>query len=261
MLTKLLKHDLTYTFKLVSIYSLCLILSAVLTRLTYDQTIIFMQILHMIFYNCVFIFAINLIFSTILRLLARLKTNFYSDQGYLTHTLPVRIQTLWLAKFLNSCLAIATSVLVVAGSFWLAFASFGRHELIFLDFLASESFGSIFLWIMQILLALILQFLFIIQAGSIGIISGYAKNSHHPAWSVFFGLLTYALGNILLVVLLIIYSSFNPSVSFFSETIDPVTMPDFLRQALILIGCGYAALIVTTYFIGRKILQNGINLD
>lgn len=261
MLAKLLKHDLLYTFKPLIIYSLCLLLSVVLTLLTRDQTIFFFQILHTIFNNCIFIFAINLIITVIMRCIARLKNNFYSDQGYLTHTLPIRIETLWLSKFINNFLAVTFTILVIALAFWLAFSAFDQHELIFLDFLAGLSFSESFAWIFRIILAFILQILFIVEAASLGIVSGYAKDSHRTAWAIVFGLLAYTIGSIILVAILAIYSTTHADFSIFTSNINPIDMPEILRQTLLLSSIGYSLLILATYFIGHKILQRGVNLD
>ncbi len=268
MFLKLLKYDLIYTFKLIAIYAGLTLIGALLTRITdynYDNQVpVVLQIMHTIFYNCTFIFAIGLIISTIIRLWARLKTNFYSNESYLTHTLPVTPQTLWNAKFVSSCIAIIFSVMIVAVSFWLAFYSFGIEN-------AMGSFSiipgnvanhdSISPFLIFFLIALISQLLFIVQAGSAGILAGFLQNNHHIFWSALFGIATYSIGNIIIFLVLAIWSLAHPTISFFTSVTNLDNVLSATEQILFIAGTSYCVLILATYFINRYIIRRGVNID
>ena len=70
-------------------------------------------ILHTIFYNAIYIVGLWMILNTIMRIWHRYRANFFLDESYLTHTLPIKRSTLWLSKFLSAIIAILAIFAVV----------------------------------------------------------------------------------------------------------------------------------------------------
>ena len=131
MFLNLVKYDLKFILKTVLIYAILLLLSAALHNLTsygYTPTTmdpstgqifggepdasILIQILHTVFYNAVIAMLIALLLNTIIRTWARFKLNFYSDEAYLTHTLPVTRSLLWASKCFSAAIVIVTVIAV-----------------------------------------------------------------------------------------------------------------------------------------------------
>jgi len=89
MLKKLLKYDLFYTYKIIIIYYALSLIFALLTRvfLNFDTTLL--NIIGSICSGVTITLMINIIINTLIRNWARFNINFYKDESYLTHTLPV----------------------------------------------------------------------------------------------------------------------------------------------------------------------------
>ena len=114
MLKKLLKYDLKNVYKVLVVFYLLLFFFAVLTRLFLyvDNSFIF-EIIGKICSGTTIAMFFNIIINNMMRLWVRFKTNFYSDESYLTHTLPVDKKTLYLSKTLTSIITLITSALVI----------------------------------------------------------------------------------------------------------------------------------------------------
>lgn len=90
MLKKLLKYDLKWVFKVVIVFYLLALFFAVLTRLFFGINNSFMMnIVAQICSGTTISMIVSIIINNIMRLWVRFKNNFYGDESYLTHTLPV----------------------------------------------------------------------------------------------------------------------------------------------------------------------------
>ena len=124
MLKKLLKYDLKWTYKLLVIfYALALIFSCI-TRLCslVDNSALF-SVLKSI--SAVFAIAmmVNAIINCIMRSWVRFTKNMYKDESYLTHTLPVSKNKLYLSKVLSAVICMVTSIVVVIACLFICYYS------------------------------------------------------------------------------------------------------------------------------------------
>ena len=122
MLKKLLKYDLIYTYKIIIIYYTLSIIFALLTRifLNFDATLL--NIIGSICSGVTITFMINILVNTLIRNWVRFNYNFYKDESYLTHTLPVSKTKLYLSKFLTASI----TPLILLTSF-VSFSSLRLH--------------------------------------------------------------------------------------------------------------------------------------
>ena len=97
MLKKLLKYDLkSINIVLIVFYGLSIFFS-ILTRifLSIENSFIF-NVIGQICNGTMIAMMFNIIINNLIRLWVRFKQNFYGDESYLTHTLPVEKKTLYL---------------------------------------------------------------------------------------------------------------------------------------------------------------------
>ena len=73
---------------------------------------------------------INILINNILRIWARTIKNFYSDEAYLTHTLPIKKETLFLSKVLTTIITLLTSTLVIVISLLICYYSKENIEIL-----------------------------------------------------------------------------------------------------------------------------------
>ncbi len=278
MLAKLIKYDLKCLLKSVALFGGLLLICAVLFNLTgYEHfygstaapatlTLIFiLQILHTIFYNAIFVIVVWLVLNSIMRIWHRYRTSFFLDESYLTHTLPIKRSTLWLAKFLSAVITLLSVLTAIAFSFAVLSLSPNGKNLI-------ASFG-IFphepnpLYIVSYVVTIFTQLLCITMCGLLGITLGNRVSNHRLRKSIFFGAAFYILcGLTMLLCLFLLYcfnQDFHTMIFSTGANVNPsdVSGQILMVKLLSIVFIIYSALIATLYFSNRALLQKGIDVD
>ncbi len=124
MLKKLLKHEYRATYKLfLSIYAGLLLIT--LVTLGISKLDLFSQLpfstLKTLFLIAMVLGCIALPIGSVIYIMYRFYKNLFSDEGYLTFTLPVTRMQIILSKFITGCTWFAGSLLVTIGSLFLYF--------------------------------------------------------------------------------------------------------------------------------------------
>ena len=113
MLKKLLKYDLKWIYKVILVfYALAIFFALLSFGLSKAENSTLLNVLAQI--SCGFTVAMvaNCIVNSIMRSWVRFRNNMYKDESYLTHTLPVSRNTVFLSKTLSAfiCTFISTAV-------------------------------------------------------------------------------------------------------------------------------------------------------
>ena len=103
MLNKLLKYDLKYMIKNMTVFYVLAIFFAITTRILFniEQSVI-INIIGQISVGCMFAMLANILINTIMRSWVRFRDSLYKDEAYLTHTLPVTKNELYNSKFIQT---------------------------------------------------------------------------------------------------------------------------------------------------------------
>jgi len=280
MLTKLIKYDLKYIFKTVSVFMILLLISAVLHNLTsYDYTptildasgqvfggnpnaSLLIQFLHTIFYNAVIAFLVALLVNSLTRTWQRFRNNFYGDEAYLTHTLPVSRKTLWLSKFLSLLLTILGVIISIGISFWIL--SFVPSNQAFIDPLGFNEQAPLS-YNIALLVGLYAEMVFITLCGTTGLIIGHRANNHRGLRSIIYGFIIYAFSAVLLLGFLALWSCIDPDLqNLFNTTISnphEISTFDFITKLFIGIDFAYIVMIATLVSINCYLLKSGVDID
>ncbi len=263
MLKKLLKYDLKSGNKVLVIFYALAILFATLTRLfsLFDDSLIFMVIgkicggvtISMIF---------NILINNVMRLWSRFRSNFYGDESYLTHTLPVKRSTHYLSKTLTALITLIVSTFVSALSLFIAYYSKGAMEMIkaiilpIADMLEINVLGFIIL----IVFVLFLEIFNILQCGYIGMVLGHRCNSGKIGFSVLLGLAVYSVSQMFVLLVIFIVALFNSNVMdlFLSSQLNSLDTIKFIGVLAIVI---YIVLAVIGYLVGDRLFKKGVNVD
>lgn len=118
MLKKCLKYDLKAVFRIwwiaaISVLGLALVCGFCTRRMALNTDPNNMMIMEgMVVFSSV-VAAIAFEILTVILLIVRYYTNFFKDEGYLTFTLPVKRQTLFLSKIISSILANFATLTVI----------------------------------------------------------------------------------------------------------------------------------------------------
>ncbi|MBQ2892204.1 MAG: hypothetical protein IJE45_04860, partial [Bacilli bacterium] len=124
MLSKLLKYDLKYMIKNMSILYVLAIFFSITTRILFniEQSII-INIIGQISVGCMFAMLANILINTIMRSWVRFRDSLYKDEAYLTHTLPVTKNELYNSKFIQTLIFFFVGFIVVLISLFIAYYS------------------------------------------------------------------------------------------------------------------------------------------
>ena len=263
MLKKLLKYDLKSKFKFLVIFYILAIFFAVLTRmlLLIDNSLI-MNVIGKICSGVTISMIFNILINNIMRLWVRFKNNFYGDESYLTHTLPVAKKTLYLSKTLDGFISLFISVLVIALSLFIAYYSKENIELLknLLLPVADIMGSSVVKIILAFLFISFLEIANMVQAGFSGIILGHKMNNIKIGFSVLYGFLCYMATQVFVLIIMFIIGLFNKDIMnlFFTNEIINIDMIKFLIYLAIFI---YTVTLIIGYVINVKLFNKGVNVD
>lgn len=257
MLKKLLKYDLKWCYKALTIFYILSIIFAILTRvfINIDGRILF-TIIGKIMQGITITLLINILINNILRIWARVIKNFYSDEAYLTHTLPIKKETLFLSKVLTTIITLLTSTIVIVISLLICYYSKENIEIL-KNILNQINISNI--TIISTILIFYLEILFIILSGITAIILGYKQNNNKLLKSVLFGLIIYFIMQTLILVIIFVIGLFNKEIMDLFKT-NNIT-PNLLKQMLSLSTIIYIIYNIILYIIGNNTFKKGVNID
>ena len=215
MLGKLLKYDLKYVYKvLVVFYVLALIFSLIGRGLGAIQNSVIFEILSQFSLVIAVGMMVSSIINCIIRLWSRFVKNFYKDEAYLIHTLPIEKRTLYLSKVLSGVITILTTASVIVICLFVSFYSETNIENIkqMLEIAASTYNLTVVNLLLLISIVIFFQMLFISITGYAGIIIGHKSNKARIIKSVVIGFALYMLAQVVSIIFLFVFGIFNEDI-------------------------------------------------
>lgn len=274
MLKKLLKYDLKWTYKILNIIYVLSIIFAIITRLLIElnsptsilkdiiKSSLALKITLEITRGIAITILINIMVNTIIRLILRFKNNLFSNEAYLTHTLPIPKKTIYLSKVLNAIIISLTSIFVIIISLTIMYYSKENIEIIknTLSITASIYNSTVIRLILVLFLVVFTQLTLIIMIVYSAILLGYSKSDKRIIKSVTYGIISYLITQILVLLIVYIIGLFDPSIMqvFTSNTVKDITI---LKKLMYIIITIYLLFNIIYYYIGQRILKQGINID
>lgn len=217
MLGKVLKYDLKSMGKsLFPLYAGLVVLALVLKFIGFitDSVSSFSITAFSFIYNIMFIFFIILVvgglFYTFFVSIMRYYKNLYSDEGYLTHTLPVNVGSLLLSKVIASLIFIVLSVIISFISIMLVLGfndvfNILKDGLEFFSLCSGMNVGTIVIWAIFFLLLSYICYILMVYAGiSLGNMHSKNKITFSIVYTAVIYYVTQMLGVILLVIIFLI---------------------------------------------------------
>ena len=261
MLGKLFKYDFKWMSKVTYVYILILIVISIALKIveSVDQTfllVILDKILVSMFISCI----VSILLTSSIRIWVRFINNFYKDESYLTHTLPVTKNELFNSKVLAGICSLLLSVLVIVLCF--AFIYLNKNSIESLKAMWDSlvaAYNSVFavLFVIGIILLIILEIIYIMMAGILGITVGHRSNNYKMIKSLVVGLVSYGLLSAMSLGVIAIVS----------KMIDYDIIGNGFPSMNYLIGVGSAGLAVyliyniVYYLIAKKVFNKGVNVE
>lgn len=263
MLSKLIKYDIKDISKvLIIFYSLSLIF-ALLTRIFLSiEASFIMNLIGSICSGTTISMIFNIIINNIMRLWARFRRHFYKDESYLTHTLPIKKETLYLSKILTTVITLFTSSLVIGLSLFIAYYSKENIQVLksFILPIADAYDSTIINILVLFLFVFFIEILNAIQVGYTGIILGYKMNNNKIALSVLYGLISYGISQAICLLVLFSIGLFNKGIMNLFYTKDLIDI-DVVKTIVLLGIIVYTIITIIIYFINVNMFKKGVNIE
>ena len=263
MLKKLLKYDLQNIYKVLIVFYILSLFFCVLTRifLSIDNSFI-VSIIGKICSGTTIAMIFNIIINNLMRLWVRFRSNFYGDESYLTHTLPVSKKTLYLSKSLTSIITLFSSVLIIAISLFIAYYS--KENIMFIKNLllpiATIYESKVIIIILAFIFICFLEITNMLQSGYVGIVLGHRKNNNKIILSMVFGFITYIITQIFIILIVFIVALFNKDLMNLFYTVDTLNI-NTIKLCIYLAIFTYTLNIFILYFVNLKLFSRGVNVD
>lgn len=263
MLKKLLKYDLENIYKFLIVFYSLAIAFAVLTRIFLNiENSFIMNIIGKICSGATIAMIANILINNVMRVWVRFRSNFYGDESYLTHTLPVEKKSLYLSKFLTFVITLFTSFIVIGVTIFVAYYSKENIESLKNMLLPiADAYGSTIIKILAAFLFIFfLQFANIVQSGYTGLILGHRQNNSKIVFSVLIGFASYIGTQILAVAMLFLLGLFNKDFMNLFITNDVINV-DVVKSIIYIAIIIYTIILIGLYIINLKMFKRGVNVD
>ncbi len=263
MLIKLLKYDLKYMVKNMSIFYILGLFFAITTRILFsiEQTFI-IKLIGQISLGCMFSMIASIIINVMMRSWVRFRDSIYKDEAYLTHTLPVTKNDIYNSKFIQTILFSIVGLIVIIITMFISYYTKDRWESL-TTMISKISQGLDYNKVLLVISFITIIFLEAyngIQSGFLGLILGHKNNNNKLFFSVLFGLIVYILSQTIVVLFIYITGIFDKDIMklFTSkELIDTGS----LKLLIIISIIAYTLIIFIMNLICKKELNKGVNIE
>ena len=263
MLNKLLKYDLKYMIKNMSVFYILSLFFAITTRILFsiDQSVI-IKIIGQISVGCMFSMIFSTLINTLMRSWVRFRDSIYKDESYLTHTLPVTKNDIYNSKFIQTLIFFIIGFVIILLSLFIAYYTQDRWILLknFINTITTGLSFNTALFVVSMIVIIFLEIFNAIQCGFLGIILGYKKSNGKIGFSVLFGFISYILSQSIVLLLVFIVGLFDSSImDLFRSTILLNTNSFKLLVALSIVI--YLLIIGLMSIICKRELNKGVNIE
>lgn len=263
MLGKLLKYDLKYMIKNMSVFYILSIFFAILSRLLslLEQTFM-IGIITKITTGCMIAMVFNILINTMMRSWVRFNQTIYKDESYLTHTLPVTKNDIYNSEFIQSLIFFFIGFIIIIISLFITYYTKDRWDVIvqFIEGLSKGINTKPYQLIISFFLIVFLEVFNAIQCGFLGIIIGNKSNNNKTAFSVLYGLAAYFVSQTLVLVIMYIVGFFDESImDAFKST--QVTDLSVFKPLAIYTTFLYFGTITGITVLAKKLFNQGVNIE
>ena len=264
MLNKLLKYDLKYMIKNMTIFYILSIFFAITTRILFNmnQSVI-VNLIGQISVGCMFSMIASTLINTMMRSWVRFRDSLYKDEAYLTHTLPVTKNELYNSKFIQTLIFFFISFIVILISLFIAYYS-KDNWLVLTDYIKTITTGlnmSTSFFVIMFITLIFLEVFNAIQCGFYGMILGQKKNNGKLGYSILFGFIIYLLAQTLVLTLVFVYGLFDSSVMELFKTATVGIDVQAFKVLAIVASLLYLVIIFIMSILCKKELNKGVNIE
>ncbi len=261
MLSKLLKRDLKKNMRWMWILFVGTIVFAAVSRGAKElgENVAFFKMIGIFLEGVFYGLAINLIIQPFLRNFLNFHKSFYSDESYLTHTLPVTKNALINSKYLTALIEILAGFgsLIVSLLIMYAGPNFTQVLKLLFSTLITGEF-SLSLALIGVVVLIIVEFLMFISIIDFAIVVGFKSKEKRILKSF---LITagcaFAAITVLAISLVIVLAINGIKFTTTSLVLSATAFYSVIVTAIII----YSAISILFYFLAKKEFNKGVNVD
>ncbi len=261
MLGKLLKNDLKRNMRWLWILFVSTILLACITRgcKALGQSVAFFQIIGILFDSIFYALAVNIVLQPFLRNFMNFTKSFYSDESYLTHTLPVTKNQLINSKFLTALIEISLGFITLIISLLIMYYSPTMLETlkVLLSLIVVGEFSVLFALTLFVMLVFVEFFMFISIIYLSIVVSYRAREKRVLKTFITTAILAFVSLTVLSIAMVVVL--LINGVQFTSEIL--VLSSNAFMSVLITGIVVYSAVCILFYFLTKKEFNKGVNVD
>ena len=263
MLSKLLKYDLKWVYKVVIVFYILAFIFSILTKIFFniEKSLLF-NILGQIVNGAMISMLISSLINGLMRSWVRFINNIYKDESYLTHTLPVEKKSIYLSKVLTAIICSFTTVVVALCCIFISYYSQANIEYLKNSLkLTADTYDITVIGLLLVIsLVIFLEITFIISIGYVGIIIGHKSNKNKMLKSTIIGIVLYLVTSTITLLIIYIIGLFNKSIMNVINTTEIINAEAI--KSIMMIGIGiYVVYNIIYYIIGKIQLEKGVNVD
>ena len=261
MLSKLLKRDLYKNMHWLWILFVATIGVAGITRGCKElgESIAFFRIMGIFFDSVFYALAVNVVLQPFLRNFLNFKVSFYSDESYLTHTLPVTKNQLLNSKYLTAIIEIVSGFACLVASILIMYAT--PNTGLMLQMLLSTIVSvnvSVWLVVSLFVVLIIVEFLMFISIIYFGIVMGFKSRDHKVLKSfIYTAICAMASIAVLAVVLVIVFVICGIELTTSTLMLSSSALFAVVISAIVI----YLGISTLFYFLTRREFNKGVNVD
>ena len=260
MLKKLIKYDLIWVNKSMSTFFIIALIISTLTRISSNFTSSFVgNIIYLILKGLTIGILVSLMINCIIRIWVRFRLNLYKDESYLTHTLPVKKQTLYNSKIISSIISLLISSLVILICIVVAF--FDQSMIDRIKDIFNQSGSSIVF--ISVIITMLLELFYATLCGIIGLVIGHKSNNGKMPKSIIVGILLYFAIQFISFIVIIAVGLANENMRglFNNQMANDLNFETAVKTLEITMNLVYTVFIIGLYFVGEKLFKKGVNVD
>ena len=264
MLVKLLKYDLKYMIRNMSIFYILALFFAITTRIIFglDKSVI-VSIIGNISVGCMFSMIASILFNTMIRCCIRFRDSLFKDESYLTHTLPVTKNEIYNSKLLQTLIFFFIGFIIVVLSLFIVYYS-KDNWIAITNYVKNITIGlnmSTFFFVTMFLLVVFLELYNAIQCGYYGIILGHKKNNGKIGYSILFGFILYLVSQTIVLALVFVYGLFDSSIMSLFKTATVSIDANAFKILLVVASLLYIVIIYIMSLLSKKSLNKGVDVE
>ena len=264
MLNKLLKHDLKRNFSWLWILSVVTIGAAGISRLFMElgSGSHFVAILGGMFMGITTGLIVNVIIQPFLRYFITFQKDFYGDESYLTHTLPVTKNELIYSRYISSTIQTVFAVLVsILSLFVLYWSPSGWNTaLALINYAISINCPGLGIstgWLITLLLIILVIWVFAVTStGYMCVIISNKFGNRRTLYAVLLSIGLIYVENLIMGLLMLLGFAIA-GLDLNAELMPPSAVTIMIVVAVIM----QVAYWILTFLISRHLLNKGVNVD